>query len=101
MSELWVAFSMGLLGDIGAGPVGGQSADHHLIMMIPMMVVACVPSPVVASENLQGLGSGGEVEIEVVVVSCAKSHFAHLYEPISEGDACLKPFTTVVEVPAG
>ena len=99
MSELWIAFSIRLLGEVGAGPVGGQSVDH-MIMMIPV-AVACVPSPVVASENLHAPASGGEEESEVVVVRCTESHFAHLYEPISEGDACRKPFTTVEDVPPG
>ena len=97
MSELWIAFSHGRLGDVGTGPVGRPSADHP-ITIVPV-VVAWMPSPVVASENLQALASGREVESEVPRVTCTESHFAHLYEPVSEGDACLKPFTAVEVVP--
>ena len=99
MSKLWIAFSHGLLGDVGTGPVGGRSVDHRIVN-IPV-VVSWVPSPVVASENLQAFAGGCEVESEVVRVTCTESHFAHLYEPVSEGDACLKPFTTVEDVPPG
>ena len=98
MSELWIAFSMGLLGKTGAGPVRGRSTDHPIIF-VPVGVVACELLSVVASENLQALASGGEVEIEVVVIAGTESHFAHLQEPTSEGDACRKPFTAVEVVP--
>ena len=55
--------------------------------------------PVVASENLHGPARFGVGEEEVVRVSFAKAHFAHLNELVPEGDACLKPLTAVEELP--